>query len=194
MLVWALVGALLIVLIVVVIMGARRDDETLERLHIALRTAGDDGVAPRTTKDAFDRFEMVLHSDDSMLDTRRADAAFQHMSTGAVITDADGQEVMRNRAAEPYATGRHGDALVEGIIKARLQDALRGHSTDEELKLHGPPERFLVVVGSPLIESGELIGAVVLIDDVSEQKRLDAVRRDFVATVSYTHLTLPTKA
>ena len=185
MLVWALVGALLIVLVVVVVLGARRDDETLERLHIALRTAGDDGVPPRTTKDALDRFENVLHSDDSDLDMRRFDAAFQHMSTGAVLTDADGQEVMRNRAAEPSASGRHGDALVEGVMKARLQDALRGHSTDEELRLHGPPERFLVVVGSPIVDKGELIGAVVLVDDVSEQKRLDSVRRDFVANVSH---------
>ena len=107
------------------------------------------------------------------------------MATGAVVTDVDGTEVARNRAAEPYASGRHGDALVESVIKTRLKDALNGESTDEELRLHGPPERHLVVVGSPLLEHGELLGAVVLVDDVSEQKRLDAVRRDFVANVSH---------
>lgn len=184
--IWAFLAAgLLIVLITVVVISARREQDVLERLHMALRTAGDDGVAPRTVDAALDRFENVLHSDETDLDTRRSYAAIHHMSTGAVITDADGQEVMRNRAAEPYAAGRHGDALVESVIRARLQDALRGESTDEELRLHGPPERFLVVVGSPLIDQGELIGAAVLVDEVSEQKRLDAVRRDFVANVSH---------
>ena len=178
-------AALVIVLILVVSFNAKRESLILDRLHVALRTAGDDGVAPRTVDAALDRFENVLHSDETDLDARRAYSAFHHMATGAVITDVDGTEVARNRAAEPYASGRHGDALVESVIKARLEDALDGESTDEELRLHGPPERHLVVVGSPLLEEGELLGAVVLVDDVSEQKRLDAVRRDFVANVSH---------
>lgn len=178
-------AALVIVLILVVFFNAKRESLILDRLHVALRTAGDDGVAPRTVDAALDRFENVLHSDETDLDARRAYSAFHHMATGAVITDVDGTEVARNRAAEPYASGRHGDALVESVIKARLEDALDGESTDEELRLHGPPERHLVVVGSPLLEEGELLGAVVLVDDVSEQKRLDAVRRDFVANVSH---------
>ncbi len=180
-----LAAALVIVLIVVVTFNAQRERDILERLHVALRTAGDDGVPPRNVNAALDRFENVLHSDETDLDARRAYSAFHHMATGAVITDVDGVEVARNRAAAPYASGRHGDALVESVIKQRLEDALDGESTDEELRLHGPPERHLVVVGSPLVEQGELLGAVVLVDDVSEQKRLDAVRRDFVANVSH---------
>ncbi len=180
-----LAAALVIVLILTVLTNAQREKAILDRLHVALRTAGDDGVPPRTVNAALDRFENVLHSDETDLESRRAYSAFHHMATGAVITDVDGTEVARNRAAEPYASGRHGDALVESVIKTRLEDALNGESTDEELRLHGPPERHLVVVGSPLLEEGELLGAVVLVDDVSEQKRLDAVRRDFVANVSH---------
>ena len=180
-----LAAALVIVLVLVVFLNAQRENAILDRLHVALRTAGDDGVPPRTVNAALDRFENVLHSDETDLDARRAYSAFHHMATGAVVTDVDGTEVARNRAAEPYASGRHGDALVESVIKARLDNALAGESTDEELRLHGPPERHLVVVGSPLVEEGELLGAVVLVDDVSEQRRLDSVRRDFVANVSH---------
>ena len=132
-------AALVIVLFLVVFFNAKRESLILDRLHVALRTAGDDGVAPRTVDAALDRFENVLHSDETDLDARRAYSAFHHMATGAVITDVDGTEVARNRAAEPYASGRHGDALVESVIKARLEDALDGESTDEELRLHGPP-------------------------------------------------------
>lgn len=180
-----LAAALVIVLIVIVTFNAQRERDILDRLHVALRTAGDDGVPPRNVNAALDRFENVLHSDETDLDARRAYSAFHHMATGAVITDVDGVEVARNHAAAPYASGRHGDALVESVIKQRLEDALDGESTDEELRLHGPPERHLVVVGSPLVDDGELLGAVVLVDDVSEQNRLDAVRRDFVANVSH---------
>lgn len=116
---------------------------------------------------------------------RRITVAFDALSTGAVLVDADGVELLRNTLAQPYAAGRHGDALIENVIHAQLQDALVGETTDEELRLHGPPERVLLIVGSPLVEAGELLGAVVLVDDISEQQRLDRVRRDFVANVSH---------
>ncbi len=180
-----LAAALAIVLAVVVGVNQRRERLLLERIRVALRTAGDDRIEPRSVDAAFDRLENLLHSDESALDDRRAVAAFEELATGAVIADADGQIILRNRVARPYATGRHGDALVENVIRARLQDALRGEHTDEELQLHGPPDRVLLVVGSPIVEANELVGAVVLIDDISEQQRLDAVRRDFIANVSH---------
>jgi len=176
---------LLIVLVITVAVNQRREQETLDRLTTALETAGDDRTPPRSVDAALDRFENLLHSDDSELDSQRAEAAFERLTTGAVITDADGQVILRNRLAEPYAQGRHGDALVELEIQARLRDALLGESTEQEVRLHGPPIKELVVMGSPIIDEGELLGAVILIDDVSEQRRLDTVRRDFVANVSH---------
>lgn len=183
---WAFAAVvLLIVLGITVVVNQRREQDTLDRLQTALETAGDDRTPPRTVDAALDRFENLLHSDDSGLDSRRSEAAFERLSTGAIIADADGQIILRNRLAQPYAQGRHGNALVEIEIQGRLEDALRGESTEEELRLHGPPVQELVVMGSPIIENGEILGAVVLIDDVSEQRRLDAVRRDFVANVSH---------
>lgn len=163
----------------------RRQQHTIDRLQTALRNSGDEGIPPGTLEDALDRVESALMDEDSELEERRNAAAFELLSTGAIVADADGLVVLRNRAAQPFAGARHGNALVENVIRSRLQDALRGEYTDEELRLHGPPERVLLVVGSPLIDEGELVGAVVLIDDVSEQQRLDAVRRDFVANVSH---------
>ncbi len=176
---------LVIVLGIQIFANRQRELSILGKLNRTLKTAGDDRTEPKSVDSALDRLANMVHSDESDEMPRRVAVAFDAMATGAVLVDADGVEIMRNAKAQPYATGRHGDALIENVIQDRLQDALRGESTDEELRLHGPPEKFLLVVGSPLVESGELLGAVVLVDDVSEQQRLDQVRRDFVANVSH---------
>lgn len=176
---------LIIVLAIQIFANRQREIAILRKLNRTLRTGGDDRTEPKSVDGALDRLANMVHSDESDEMPRRVAVAFDAMATGAVIVDADGVEIMRNAKARPYATGRHGDALIENVIQDRLQDALRGEATDEELRLHGPPEKFLLIVGSPLVESGELLGAVVLVDDVSEQQRLDQVRSDFVANVSH---------
>lgn len=176
---------LLIVLGILLAANQQRERKILERLHRTLDTAGDTRSTPPSVDAALDRLDNLVHSNSSDEMPRRIAVAFDAMNIGAVITDADGVELMRNRQALPYATGRHGDALIENVIQTRLRSGLVGEATDEELRLHGPPERVVLIVGSPLIDAGELLGAVVLIDDISEQQRLDKVRRDFVANVSH---------
>jgi len=177
--------ALLIVLIILLLANHDRERKILKKLRRTLETAGDTRSAPTSVDAALDRLANTVHSDVSDEMPRRVRVAFDALSTGAVLVDADGVELMRNRQAQPYADGRHGDALIENVIQGRLADALLGEMTDEQLSLHGPPVRVLLIVGSPLIDGGEILGAVVLVDDISEQQRLDKVRRDFVANVSH---------
>ncbi len=176
---------LVILLIILLFANQQRERKILQKLHRTLKTAGDTRSDPTSVDAALDRLSNTVHSDASDEMPRRVAVAFDALSTGAVIVDADGVELMRNTQALPYADGRHGDALIENVIQRRLQEALLGEMTDEELRLHGPPERVLLIVGSPLIDGGEVLGAVVLVDDISEQQRLDKVRRDFVANVSH---------
>jgi two-component system sensor histidine kinase SenX3 len=63
--------------------------------------------------------------------------------------------------------------------------ALVGRSDRRTLEQYGPPQRSVVLSAWPLDGSDPSIGAVVLIDDVSERRRLEAVRRDFVANISH---------
>ena len=100
---------------------------------------------------------------------------------GIVLCDADGGEIVRNAAAATFTAARHGDALVERAIEEELRAALAGSSSQRQLELFGPPARVLVITAEPL-DGG---GAVAVIDDVSERRRIDAVRRDFVANISH---------
>jgi two-component system, OmpR family, sensor histidine kinase SenX3 len=109
-------------------------------------------------------------------------AAFED---GVVVVDAKGNEVMRNAAGERFRGARHADALVEDALRTLLAPALRGERSQRELQLFGPPREVLLVRTAPLWRRNRVIGAVAFVRDVSELRRVESVRRDFVANVSH---------
>jgi two-component system sensor histidine kinase SenX3 len=98
---------------------------------------------------------------------------------GVVIADRRGV-VHRNRSAAALA-GTHAGLLVDGAVERHLGEARRGRATEEVLDLYGPPKLVLVVRAVPLPDGW----AVAFVDDVSERRRIDAVRTDFVANISH---------
>jgi two-component system, OmpR family, sensor histidine kinase SenX3 len=104
---------------------------------------------------------------------------------GVVVVDAQGTTVLRNAAAERYHAARHADALAEAAIGELLQQACRGEGGHRELTLFGPPREVLSVRAVPLRDGAGVFGAVAYIRDVSETRRTESVRRDFVANVSH---------
>lgn len=175
------------ILVGVITVQSRSNERRRARVVQILRAVGDDGVPPTTIDGAIGRLTAATQPALQIPTGPVVHllSALREMPTGAVIVDADGETIARNRTAEPFASGRHGDALVEAAIQARMKDALLGQTTDEELRLHGTPERVINIIGTPLVVEGELIGAIVLVEDLSEQNRIDAIRRDFVANVSH---------
>jgi two-component system sensor histidine kinase SenX3 len=109
-------------------------------------------------------------------------AAFED---GVVIIDAQGREVLRNKAGERFRHARHADALVEEALRELLEPALVGERGERELQLFGPPREVLQVHAAPLPPGNTVIGAVGFVRDVSELRRVESVRRDFVANVSH---------
>jgi two-component system sensor histidine kinase SenX3 len=120
----------------------------------------------------------------SQVERIRLERALDGIPEGVVITDGSGAVVFRNRAAQTFAAARHADALVEAAVGELTADAVRGNAGRRTLDLFGPPRRTLVITATPLASPAE-IGALAVIDDVSERRRLEAVRRDFVANISH---------
>ena len=96
--------------------------------------------------------------------------------------------------AAGYLTARHGDALVEEAIAELSAQAVRGvagSALDEpavptrSVDLFGPPRRTLVLRAVSLQSGDDRLGVLVVIDDVTDRRRLEAVRRDFVANISH---------
>lgn len=112
-------------------------------------------------------------------------AALAQVPEGVVIADATGAIVYRNPQAAGFVGARHGEALAERAVTELLSVALSGRRNEENLELFSPTRRTLCLRACPLGEPGAVHGAVAIIEDVSERRRLEAVRRDFVANISH---------
>jgi len=121
--------------------------------------------------------ESVAAERDRLADTLSASAE------GIVVVDDEGREIFRNAAAERFRDARHSDAVAAAAIESLLDQALRGEASEQDLQLFGPPRSLLHLRAVPLAEGRG--GAAVFVDDISEIKRVESVRRDFVANVSH---------
>jgi two-component system sensor histidine kinase SenX3 len=108
-----------------------------------------------------------------------ADVLERHQ-TGVVVASATGAIEYRNPAARILA-GTHVGVLVDEAIANHLQIACSGTPSSETLELFGPPKRVVVVSSRPL-PSGR---SVAFVDDITDRRRADQVRTDFVANVSH---------
>jgi two-component system sensor histidine kinase SenX3 len=156
------------VLAIVVVGLARQRRETSHALELAERDRRDEALAAQAAHGA----------------TRRLEQALDSLPEGVVVADHTGAVVYRNDVAEAFSAARHSDALVEAAVVELVEDALAGRSDARELDLYGPPRRSLVISAMPLpSDAGH--GALAVIDDVTERRHLDVVRRDFVANISH---------
>lgn len=119
----------------------------------------------------------------------RLESVLEAMVEGVVLTGADGRVVLANAAlhglfgAERSIEGR---TLLEGLRNADAADvlaeaALRRAPVAREIVLTWPGDRTLALQAVGLAAGG----AVGVFHDVTERRRLDTVRRDFVANVSH---------
>lgn len=112
----------------------------------------------------------------------RLRAAIDALPHAVVVCDAGGGVVLRNRRSHDVDGGRHAVALVDRAVEEVVAAGGGARPVTQTLELHGPPPRTFEVTGTPI---GRSLGTVVLVDDVSELRRLESVRRDFVANVSH---------
>jgi len=120
----------------------------------------------------------------------RIRAALVRLDQGVVVWDGDGEESMRNELAADYLADPFTGSLLRPHIDELLTRALHGASVDEEVDIFGPPARTFFVNAQPLmVEAADgllgNIGAMAVIEDVSEIQRLQGMRRDFVANLSH---------
>jgi two-component system sensor histidine kinase SenX3 len=186
---------LLVVALAALVAAAVTRRAAAQRVAAAMRDLGtarpdlDDGPAP-SLDDALDGLERCVAAERSRR-SRAAKAenrlswALGAIANGVVIFDERGEIVYRNDPAASFLAARHSDALVEEAITSMASDALRGRGAERELELFGPPRRVLSVRATPLEHTSRPSGVLVVVEDTSERRRLENVRRDFVANISH---------
>ena len=141
--------------------------------------AGDAGSAMAYLSNAAN--EAIDRSLDALHLARSLAGALEALPLGVVVTAQDGRVLFRNEAADVLLGTRASDTLAWRALSDLLAEAAAGQGGSRPLDLYGPPRRTLSLTAVPL---GSGVAAVT-VEDVSDRKRLDAVRRDFVANVSH---------
>jgi len=121
-------------------------------------------------------------------------AAFANMAEGVLMTGPDARVTALNPAVERMfgvkAESSLSKPLLEVIPNASLSGICSravssGRPVSEETELSSPIKGVFSVNASPLFVGGEVSGCLMVLHDVTEVRRLEAKRRDFVANVSH---------
>ncbi len=122
---------------------------------------------------------------ESSSDAIRLRRSLDTLTQGVVLCDENGTVIYRNGRANALMVSRHGDALAAQAVTEVLEDAWHQGSAERTLDLYGPPRRTLQVRARQIDDGRRPLGVIALIEDVSERRRLEEIRRDFVANVSH---------
>ncbi len=122
---------------------------------------------------------------EASADAIRLRRALDTMPQGVVICDDAGGVVYRNGPAQSLVTSRHGDAVAAQAVTELLETGWREGAAERSLELYGPPRRTLSIRTRQIDDGRRPLGVIAVIEDVSERRRLDEIRRDFVANVSH---------
>jgi len=211
---WVVWSAALLTAVFGLVVGwysARRMNSSLDRMaHAAEAIAlGDyDAARPYAGSAELGRLAAALDTmardlrervDSVESDRNKVLAILASMVEGVVAVDSDERVVHMNavagrllRVSPAAAEGRRIWEVCRIVEVSEILEAARSRGKDLTGEVRLPPpnptatQRRIELRASPLRGSGdEAAGAVVVLYDVTELRRLEAVRRDFVANVSH---------
>ncbi|MGD9081682.1 MAG: histidine kinase dimerization/phospho-acceptor domain-containing protein, partial [Desulfobacterales bacterium] len=117
------------------------------------------------------------------------------MLEGVIAVDSDERIVSINRSAarlfENEPANCQGKSIEEVIRSPAMQQFIRRSlnsksPSEEDITVFQNEERVIDVIGSPLLDINQhQMGALVVFHDVTQLRRLENMRRDFVANVSH---------
>lgn len=147
------------------------------------------GSLARTFNEMADMLEIKIS--DSLDKQNKLEAILESMESGVVAITATGKVMLIN----PYAKSLFG--INEDIIGKNISNYIIDHDLlsfirdimdidAKEIKLFHPVEREIKVKKAPIIgQRGSEIGIVISIQDITDIKRLENMRSQFVANVSH---------
>ncbi len=137
--------------------------------------------------------QLEERASQATIEQARLRAIIHSAAAGILVTDLRGRVLLANVAllrVFGVANWREGMLPIELVRHAQVSDAIEqtlgtGAATHLEVSLPGPPERHLDVHVAPVMREGKPCGSVTALYDVTRLRRLETMRKDFVANVSH---------
>lgn len=201
LLVWAAAGVLATSLLVWLV--ARRMAEPLAGLTATARRIAMGEAAARVLPRRQDEVGELIRAFNAAIDAQQArlgilsderrqfSTVLEHMADGVLITDHLGAVMLLNPAAcrllktaVTEARGRPFAAVVRHHQLISLWQRCRAEGREQVEAIELSPELFVQVVVTPFQERGAA-GYVVIIQDLTQVRRLQVMRRDFISNLSH---------
>src|SRR2546426_755841 len=173
---------------------ARRMSEGDFTVRAPIRSPDEIGALGRALNGLAARLREKVH--DLGHEQAKATAILDGMIEGVIAVDGRDVILLLNERARSMfgldATRGEGKPFLEVIRNTELHEAFRegrgvdgGNVSHRELRLASPVERRLQVNAVPLRLGANEVGVVMVLHDVTELRRLEQVRTEFVANVSH---------
>ncbi|MDX6770548.1 MAG: ATP-binding protein [Elusimicrobiota bacterium] len=197
---WAAAAAAALAGIAALVVGAVFDARLGAHAKVVRRWAAGDENARPPGGDALTQALGELH--EGLLvavgawtrDEAQLAAILGQMAEGVVAVDAAGRVILVNAALSELlgvdAEGARGRSYLESLRHHGLVSLLgavleQKERLSRELRLFAPDELVFDAYAAPLLDAGQPAGALVVLHDITRLRRLEQVRRDFVANVSH---------
>jgi two-component system phosphate regulon sensor histidine kinase PhoR len=121
-------------------------------------------------------------------------AVFNSMIEGVILTDQAGRIVSINQAIEKIFEVRKQDVeskiFLEAIRNNDISEVITsilstGKPVSKEIVLTYPLQRIFEVNATPIFYNNLISGSLLVVHDITAIRRLETIRRDFVANVSH---------
>jgi two-component system phosphate regulon sensor histidine kinase PhoR len=144
---------------------------------------------------AFNEMSVNLKTtvDNISSEKNKLDSILNNMADGVIMTDANGDIILANRAAGKLFGFNEGNVISKPVI-----EVVHDHEVDEVLKHciktgaeqttqfeSGIAKRFLRAIAVPLHEYDRLSGTLILLQDLTELRNLQTMRRELVGNISH---------
>ncbi len=124
----------------------------------------------------------------------RLEAVLLSMFDGVIVVGADGKIVLMNQTLRELLQVTEevvGKKPIEVIRNVEVQEIIsqvmkkQKSVSSREISVLFPKKRELIIHAAPVVMKDTIDGVVMVFHDISDLKRLEAVRKDFVANVSH---------
>jgi two-component system phosphate regulon sensor histidine kinase PhoR len=133
--------------------------------------------------------QLQLTMKDALDKQMKMEAILKSMESGVIAVDRNNKVIMINPYAEIlFGIEKHiiGENFIEHIRDFEFEALFKSRSNEyKELKILWPKERILRIKTADIITDNKHIGTVAVVQDITDIKKLENMRSQFVANVSH---------